>query len=163
MEGISVSDPTAASSTPPWRGFHHLALVTPDLEATRAFYGSVLGMDVGEILTRGGLGGRHCFVKPGAFDGWGIHFFEHVEAQVFAYPLTAPTPVFVPGALQHIAFGLPDQAAAYALRERLRKREIECFPTGLPGPMGSMIFFDNNGSMLEATWPRPEEPERLKK
>jgi hypothetical protein len=33
---------------PPWRGFHHVALVTPDLDATIRFYGGVVGMRVGK-------------------------------------------------------------------------------------------------------------------
>jgi catechol 2,3-dioxygenase-like lactoylglutathione lyase family enzyme len=138
---------------PPWRGFHHVALVTPDLDSTRRFYGEVLGMQVGDILHRGGLGGRHCFVKPGDGDGLGMHFFEHIEAQLFPYPQEPAPPVFIPGALQHLAFGLPDSDAAEALRERLRAQGIEPWPTGLAGPLQSMLFFDNNGLMLEATWP----------
>ena len=143
----------------PWRGFHHLALVTLDLDATRIFYGEVLGMQVGNILTQGGLGRRHCFVKPGTCEGWGIHFFEDTKAQVFPYPREASTPQFVPGVLQHVAFALPDAVAADALRVRLLAHGVEPMPTGLPGPVASMLFFDNNGSMLEVTWPRIKERE----
>ncbi|MBY6278041.1 VOC family protein, partial [Symbiobacterium thermophilum] len=35
--------------TVPWEGFHHIALVTPDLDTTIHFYGNVLGMQVGEV------------------------------------------------------------------------------------------------------------------
>ena len=31
-----------------WRGFHHVAVVTRDLEETARFYGDVLGMSVGD-------------------------------------------------------------------------------------------------------------------
>jgi catechol 2,3-dioxygenase-like lactoylglutathione lyase family enzyme len=66
----------------PWGGFHHVALATPDLERTRAFYRDVLGMDVGDVLVGGGaVPARHCFVRPGADAAtWGLHFFEHPDA-----------------------------------------------------------------------------------
>ena len=38
-----------SDSSVPWRGFHHIALVTPELEATVAFYTGVLGMQAGRI------------------------------------------------------------------------------------------------------------------
>jgi catechol 2,3-dioxygenase-like lactoylglutathione lyase family enzyme len=47
--------PTAASPPIPWGGIHHIALVTPDLDATRAFYADVLGMQVGEVRVGGGV------------------------------------------------------------------------------------------------------------
>nr|MBA3790917.1 VOC family protein [Rubrobacter sp.] len=33
-----------------WQGFHHVALVTADLDATLRFYEDVLGMEAGEIM-----------------------------------------------------------------------------------------------------------------
>ncbi len=46
-----------AQGQPPWRGFHHLALVTPDLDATLRFYRDVLGMGELEMwVTPGGRG-----------------------------------------------------------------------------------------------------------
>ena len=35
---------------PAWQGFHHIALVTADFDATLRFYGDVLGMEVGRIM-----------------------------------------------------------------------------------------------------------------
>jgi len=52
---------------------------------------------------------------------------------------------FIPGAMQHIAFALPDAAAAEALRQRLREHGVEATPTGTIGPIQNMLF---------ATWPR---------
>jgi hypothetical protein len=48
---------------PPWRGFHHITLVTADLDATIRFYGGVLGMRVGEVVAATERQGRHCFIK----------------------------------------------------------------------------------------------------
>lgn len=140
-------------SAPEWRGFHHIALATPDLDATIRFYGGVLGMQVGEIMDGGGAG-RHCFIKPGDSPAWGLHFFEQPQAEVFAYPADFPRSAVVPGALQHIAFALPDQAAALALRERLAAHGVPDTGIGQIGPIANTLFRDNNGLLLEATWPR---------
>jgi catechol 2,3-dioxygenase-like lactoylglutathione lyase family enzyme len=152
---------SAGTSPVPWAGFHHVALVTPDLDATVAFYRDVLGMHAGEVRVGGGVvAARHCFVRPGADAAtWGLHFFEHPGASLPRYPgglagLRAAG--FIPGALQHVAFALPDAAAADALRARLAARGVEATPTGTIGSLQNLLFFDPHGLLLEATWPRPD-------
>lgn len=142
--------PQAAPNVPDWRGFHHIALVTPDLDATIRFYGDILKMHVGEIQSRGQ---RHCFIKPGTSDTWGIHFFEYADAQIAAYPDIRERFAFVPGALQHLAFALPNEVAALALRDRLLDYHVEMTPINTIGPIRNFLFMDNNGVLLEATWP----------
>lgn len=116
-----------------WAGFHHVALVTPDLDVTIAFYRDVLGMQAGEVLVGGGaIQARHCFVRPGADAAtWGLHFFEHPGAELPQFPgglAGLREAGYIPGALQHIAFALPDLAAADALRARLTAHGIETTP-----------------------------------
>jgi catechol 2,3-dioxygenase-like lactoylglutathione lyase family enzyme len=142
----------------PWMGFHHVALVTPDLERTRAFYRDVLGMDVGDVLVGGGvLPARHCFVRPGRDAAtWGLHFFEHAGttiARVAPDAARLREAGFAAGALQHVAFALPDAGAAEALRVRLAAAGVEATPTGRVGPLANLLFFDPHGLLLEATWP----------
>ena len=72
-----------SDGTPPWRGFHHVALVTPDLEATIRFYGEVLGMRVGEVVGATERQGCHCFIKPGDVETWG-RWVQPVSATVLA-------------------------------------------------------------------------------
>ncbi len=43
----------AATLLPPWSGFHHIALVTRDLDATIRFYRDVLGMEIVFIAPAG--------------------------------------------------------------------------------------------------------------
>lgn len=75
-----AADPTTLAP-PPWRGFHHVALVTRDLDATIRFYHDVLGMDIGAIAPAGELHGRHCAIRPGCEpDRLGLHFFEYAHA-----------------------------------------------------------------------------------
>ncbi len=147
---IDVTD-----ATPSWRGFHHVALVTPDLDSTIRFYGDVLGMSVGEVVSATERQGRHCFIRPGdAVETWGLHFFEQPDAQVFAYPETFERYASVPGALQHVAFALPDEAAALALRRRLAAFGVEMTDVTNLGEVSNTLFRDNNGLLLEATWER---------
>lgn len=134
----------------PWRGFHHVALATPDLEATIRFYVDVLGMYAGEVMDRHG---KHCFIKPGNSDTWGLHVFETPQAEIFPYPDSSERFVFIPGALQHIAFALPDEHAALALRERLDRHGVRTTSVNEIGPLCNFLFVDNNGTLLEATWP----------
>ncbi|MBV9788121.1 MAG: VOC family protein [Chloroflexi bacterium] len=145
------------SDLPDWRGFHHVALMTPDLDATMRFYGDLLGMQVGPILQGAGGQGRHCFIRPGATEAWGLHFFEHPDAQVFAYPQNFPRFAVLPGALQHIAFTLPDEVAALTLRQRLAAFGVAMTDIAQIGPISNTLFRDNNGLLLEATWPRDVE------
>lgn len=147
------------ASSPAWQGFHHLALATSELDATIRFYRDVLGMCIGAVAPASDLRGRHVFVKPGATDSWGIHFWEHTAA-----PLRTPPREwsagslaeygFEWGALNHVAFALPDDHAAEALRARLEQHGVRSTPPNAVGPICNILFFDNNGIMLEATWPR---------
>ena len=129
----------------PWRGIHHIALATPDLDQTRQFYGDVLGMSMGDISPSHDGRGRHClvFVKPGDPETWGLHFFERPNA---AGTGATEAPIL------HIAFRLPDDASAQALRERLHTHGVAI--TEIP-ELGSFIFWDNHGLMLEVTVPKP--------
>ena len=136
-----------------WQGFHHVAVVTTDLDATMRFYGDVLGMEVGEIMNLDARGGaaRHCFVKAGGAESWGLHFFESRDATDtggggFGFDSVGP---------HHMAFGLPDEAAGIALRQRLEQNGVEATPIGDAGPVRNTLFLDNNGLLLEAAWPKP--------
>jgi catechol 2,3-dioxygenase-like lactoylglutathione lyase family enzyme len=129
----------------PWRGIHHIALATPDLEATLRFYGEVLGMGVSEIFPSRGGRGRHSlvFAKLNDSDTWGLHFFERLQDAPSASPLL------------HIAFRLADEAASHALRERLQQHEIAITEIV---ELGSFLFSDNNGLLLEMTYPQHPAP-----
>src|SRR5262245_7900082 len=109
-----------------WQGIHHLAVATRDLEQTIRFYTEVLGMKSNDIYPANPFHGRHAFIKPGeTAETWGLHFFESAEAQIHMHPDALRRLTFIPGALQHIAFALPDESAGLQLRQRLESLEIE--------------------------------------
>lgn len=153
-----------AGLMPAWRGFHHIALVTPDLDATIQFYRDVLGMQISEIYESGiGVQGRHCFIKPGSGETWGLHVFEHpdptlsqlLEKSRRMIVETNWRPGTFEGILQHIAFALPDEQAALALRARLAEHQVRFSPINEIGPLHNFLFLDNHGFLLEAAWPKP--------
>lgn len=140
----------AESSEPPpaWEGIHHLALATRDLDATVRFYVETLGMRLLlEPPARGGTP-RHLFIDAGG--GAALHFWEVAEAEIFAQPIRPGPPEFVPGALQHLALRLPDEAALAALQRRLRRAGIEVTDTFSQGAVRLCFFADNNGLVVEA-------------
>lgn len=133
-----------------WQGFHHIALATANLDATIRFYEDVLDMQVSAIAPPREGRGRHClmYVKPGDDDVLGFHFFESQEVKS-----SGPRRLgdgYTGEALLHIALRLPDETAARALRLRLESAQV--FITDIP-ELGTFVFSDNNGILLEATWP----------
>jgi len=142
-------------TTPPWQGFHHVTLLTRDLDATAGFYREVLGMHVAGLGEAGPLG-RHCVVQFGTGPLRGLHFIERRDAELHTQPelLRTQPPFFADGAFQHLALALPDRAAGLALRERLRERGLVLTDVIDTGPISNLMFSDNNGILLEATWPR---------
>jgi catechol 2,3-dioxygenase-like lactoylglutathione lyase family enzyme len=144
-----------STTTIPWQGFDHVAIMTHDLDATVHFYREVLGMQVGEIYEARGGKNRHCFIKPGPIAGQGLHFWE-VPGAPLPPPLETlswqqPTSI-TSGFIQHIAFTLPNEAAALTLRQRLHQHNVQVSEINDLGTMRDMTFLDNNGTMLEAIW-----------
>lgn len=111
-------------------------------------------MQVGDIFPARGGPGRHCFIKPGDTEAYGLHFFEQPNAQIFQYPEVLEQSRTIPGALQHLAFTLPGLNEALILRERLVQFGITVTPINTLGSIQNMLFRDNNGILLEAAWPK---------
>ncbi|GLV60487.1 hypothetical protein KDH_73060 [Dictyobacter sp. S3.2.2.5] len=146
---------TTSTQPIPWQGIDHPALATHDLDETIHFYRDVLGMQAGEIYEARGGKTRHCFIKPGATPAQGLHFWEMPGAQLPPLPESLewqrPATIMA-GTVFHIAFSLPNEMAAQALRERLRQHDARMSEISDLGHLRSMVFFDNNHLMLEAIW-----------
>lgn len=147
-----------------WQGFHHIALVTQNLDETICFYQNVLGMQVGTVYPAFKQRGRHCFIRPGNVETWGIHFFEYPNAQIFRSdkelkrlsenPAAEELYRFLPGALQHIAFAVHSEEAGLILRAKLMSEGIVMTEIYDQGSIQNFIFTDNNGIQLEVAWPK---------
>ncbi len=131
----------------PWAGLHHLALATRDLDATIRFYCGLLEMRA-LFARRTPDGTRHLFIDLGG--GATLHFWEFATAEIYTQPPLLG--VFVPGALQHLALRLPDEAALRALQIRLRAADVAVTDIFEQAGLVRLCFFeDNNGIALEAS------------
>lgn len=132
-----------------WHGFHHIGLLTPDLDATIRFYKELLGMEIGDIHTS--PNGNHCFIRPGNTASWGLHFFD-VPDKTLPDPATLQT--FTRDPVLHFAFAIENEAEAIALQQHLNKHGIATTPVNTIGAIKNFLFWDVNGYLLEATWAR---------
>lgn len=132
-------------SGPQWRGINHLALVTPDMDATVRFYHGVLGMRLVSTLMAGPM--RHYFfeIAPGNT----VAFFEIAGAPTFQKG--AGSPAEFPVQLDHLSFNLADDAALEELRARLLAAGSEVTEIVDHGIIHSVYFTDPNGIALEAS------------
>jgi len=134
-----------------WIGINHIALVTPDLDATVRFYGRLLGLQlIAAMARRSERLGRHVMFDAG---GGVLHFFESPEARIFAPPVGHTwTPLALPGALQHVALQAPSEDALLTLHSTLEQAGVTVGVIGAIGPLESFLFVDPHGIMLEAIW-----------
>ncbi len=134
------------SETPRWRGINHLAMLTPDMDATVRFYQGVLGMRLVATTMAGPM--RHYFFEMGEQNT--IAFFEWKDARTFTKP--AGIPAHEAGQFDHLSFNVPDEDALHALRKRLLDAGCEVTEIVDHGFIRSIYFNDNNGIALEASW-----------
>jgi catechol 2,3-dioxygenase-like lactoylglutathione lyase family enzyme len=131
---------------PDWRGINHLALVTPDMDATVRFYAGVLGMRLSATLMAGPM--RHYFFEMGPENT--VAFFEVAGMETFAKAAGAPGDRAIQ--LDHLSFNVPDEHALEVLRKRLLAAGTEVTGVVDHGIMHSVYFTDPNGIALEASW-----------
>jgi len=137
----------APAELPRWRGVNHLALVTPDMDATVRFYHGVLGMRLVASVMAGPM--RHYFFEIGPQNT--IAFFEVKGADTFAAPAGIPDRLRK-AQFDHLSFNVADEEALVELQERLRAFDCEVTPIVDHGFVRSIYFTDPNGIALEASW-----------
>jgi catechol 2,3-dioxygenase-like lactoylglutathione lyase family enzyme len=137
---------TSRPEAPRWRGVNHLALVTPDMDATVRFYVGVLGMRLVTTVMAGPM--RHYFFEIGAQNT--VAFFEMKGIETFAKPAGAPPSRTIQ--FDHLSFNLPDERALLDLRDRLQAAGCEITEVVDHEIVRSVYFTDPNGIALEASW-----------
>ena len=139
---------TVEQDTTRWRGVHHLALVTTDMDATVRFWHGVLEARL--ITTLATPAFKHYFfeIAPGN----AIAFFQYlgVEVDTFAKPAGVPFPQA--SQFDHLSMALADEDALLRLRDRLKAHDCEVTDVVDHGIMRSIYFTDPNGIALEASW-----------
>jgi catechol 2,3-dioxygenase-like lactoylglutathione lyase family enzyme len=138
----------ATPDTVHWRGVHHLALVTPDMDATVRFWHGVL--DARLVTTIGTPAFRHYFfeVAPGNT----VAFFEYTGQHLATYSKPAGVPYENAPQFDHLSMQLPDEDALLRLRDRLKSHGCEVTDVVDHQILRSIYFSDNNGIALEASW-----------
>jgi catechol 2,3-dioxygenase-like lactoylglutathione lyase family enzyme len=137
---------TELPDAPRWQGINHLALVTPDMDATVRFYVGVLGMRLAATTMAGPM--RHYFFEMDR--GNTVAFFEVEGAETFAKPAGGPSDRAIQ--LDHISFDVPDEHALEMLRKRLLAAGSEVTEVVDHGFIRSVYFTDPNGIALEASY-----------
>ena len=138
----------ATQDTVHWRGVHHLALVTPDMDATVRFWHGVL--DARLVTTLATPAFRHYFfeISPGNT----VAFFEYTGQQLNSFSKPAGVPYAGASQFDHLSLHLPDEDALLRLRDRLKSHGCEATDVIDHGFLRSVYFNDNNGIALEASW-----------
>ena len=131
-----------------WRGVHHLALVTNDMDATVRFWHGVLGARL--VTTIGTPTFRHYFfeVAPGN----AVAFFEYQGVDVESFAKPAGVPFEQAAQFDHLSLALADEEALHRLQRRLKEHDCEVTDVVDHGIMRSIYFTDPNGIALEASW-----------
>ena len=139
---------TFEPDTVQWRGVHHLALVTIDMDATVRFYAGVLDARlVGTVATNAF---KHYFFDFGT--GSTIAFFEYAGQPVESFSKPAGVPFPLASQFDHLSIHLIDEDALLRLRDRLKSHGCEVTDVVDHGFLRSIYFNDNNGIALEASW-----------
>src|SRR6476469_1150266 len=131
-----------------WRGVNHLALVTPDMDATVRFWHGVLGARL--VATIGTPAFRHYFFDIG--DGNTVAFFEYTNQHLDMYAKPAGVPFDKAAQYDHLSLNLPDEEALLRLRDRLKSHDCEVTDVVDHGFIRSIYFSDPNGMAPEASW-----------
>ncbi|MHB1486185.1 MAG: VOC family protein [Acidimicrobiales bacterium] len=135
-----------------WSGINHMAMVTPDMDATVSFYHDVLGMELVATLghgdTRERYPYRHYFFKIG--EGQTIAFFEWPDVDTGVAKAAG-----VPGQgakFDHVSFNLGHVADLIRLRDRLVEAGVHVSEV-VDHTVIYSIYFDDpvNHAALEAS------------
>lgn len=135
------------AANPRWRGINHLALVTPDMDATVRFYHGVLGMRLVATVMAGPM--RHYFFETAP--GNTVAFFEVKGAEKFAAPAGIPDRLRK-AQFDHLSFNLADEQGLVDLQNRLKAAGCEVTDVVDHGFVRSIYFNDPHGIALEASW-----------
>src|SRR6201995_4493493 len=97
-----VDHPVPAGEMPRWRGINHLALITPDMDATVRFYHGVLGARL--VAHLGNEHFRHYFFEFGPEQT--VAFFEYANHDVDAFAVPAGVPDPRKAQFDHLSFNV---------------------------------------------------------
>lgn len=133
---------------PVYTGINHLAMVTADMEKTIRYWRDLLGMRL--VAGLGSKDYRHYFFEISNRDM--IAFFEWPAVEKIPEK-DHGVPVKGPAAFDHIAFGVEDDAALWALKDRLESAGFWVSEVIDHGFIHSIYTFDPNNIPIEFSSP----------
>jgi catechol 2,3-dioxygenase-like lactoylglutathione lyase family enzyme len=127
-----------------FKGIHHLAMATKDMEGTTRFWRDLLGMRL--VAGLGKPGYRHYFFQIGennfiAFFEWPD--VEPVEEKDHGYPAKGP---FI---FDHVSFEVDDEEDLWTLKDQLEAAGLWVSEVIDHGFIHSIYSFDPNGIPVE--------------
>jgi catechol 2,3-dioxygenase-like lactoylglutathione lyase family enzyme len=131
-----------------WRGVHHLALITADMDATVRFWHGVI--DARLVTTLATPAFRHYFFEIAG--GNTIAFFEYKDVEIDTFSKPAGVPYPQASQFDHLSMALADEEALLRLRDRLKAHGCGVTDVVDHGFLRSIYFNDPNGIALEASW-----------
>jgi catechol 2,3-dioxygenase-like lactoylglutathione lyase family enzyme len=144
----SSADRDDTPAGPAWMGINHLALITTDMDATTRFWHEVLGAEIVATVATDDF--KHYFFRIG--DAQTIAFFQYLNTEVDTFAKPAGVPYAAASQFDHLALGLPSEAALEELRQRLIDHDCEVTEVVDHGFLRSIYFSDPTGIALEASW-----------
>jgi catechol 2,3-dioxygenase-like lactoylglutathione lyase family enzyme len=129
-------------------GIHHLAMATPDMDATIRFWRDLLGMRL--VIGMGRPGYRHYFFEISEHDL--IAFFEWESIEKIPEK-DHGVPARGPFAFDHISFGMPDDDSLWDVKDRLEAAGFWVSEMIDHGFIHSIYSFDPNNIPIEFSAP----------
>jgi len=134
-------------------GFSHLAIATKDLNAQIEFFTQVLGLELAALIPMHGAEQCvHAFLKLNDTTYLAFVYdpnFERIPSEVGVSRPSWTAGDVAPGAMQHVALYVDDEAALLAMRDRLRAHGKWVMGPLEHGIGKSIYFIAPEGIMLE--------------
>jgi catechol 2,3-dioxygenase-like lactoylglutathione lyase family enzyme len=137
-----------ATKSPLWEGVHHVALVTPDMDATMRFWHVVLGAEI--VATISAEDYRAYFFRVGESQTVAFMEYHGVDHERYAKPVGVAYPLA--SQFDHLSLNLGGEDAVRALQARLLEYGCEVSDVVDRGIARSIYFTDPTGIALAASW-----------
>lgn len=150
-------------------GIHHIAFMAGDMKKQLEFFTQVLGFPLVAIFEMHGVeGASHAFLRMADNSLFSLVYVpggEKIPSTIGVTHAGRGEIPCAPGVMQHVAFKVPDEAALYAMRDRVRSHGVPivgpidhgfCKSLYFAGPENMTLEIATQYRVLDAaTWVDP--------